>query len=409
MMSDQYNPEYGQAVSDHRSHKQRMSGQLSREHEQGMLAQPYHENDQRMPGQPGHECEQGMLAQPYHENDQRMPGQPGHECEQGMPAQAYHENGQRMAGQPGHECEQGILAQRGHDHQQKMLAQPSHEYGHSMLAQTSHDHRETTFGQRVTASGWPMPVVLHPYTFYRFALPGLGLPPADKLPLSQCARPVWLGNLATLARDCGISIGTARHCIRALVDAKWIVETKVAPKITAFTLRSDWLEQRFTELQRVVQRIEQAPYRGEALAKEWSTLLADIDPGSGEVVDNARPEFLVNPDTNQPLEYDRWFKQYGVAIEFNGKQHYGATERYPDVRAAARTRVHDYVKYGLSRDHGVTLITLTPSELNYPTIWRHLAGVLPLRSVSLDDPVLQYLTERSHSYARYAERAERTG
>lgn len=54
--------------------------------------------------------------------------------------------------------------------------------------------------------------------------------------------------------------------------------------------------------------------------REYLSLMID----SGEFEDNAAPGFLVNPLTDERLQFDRFYPP-GVAFEFNGPQHYGAT------------------------------------------------------------------------------------
>lgn len=62
--------------------------------------------------------------------------------------------------------------------------------------------------------------------------------------------------------------------------------------------------------------------------KEFLSLVVDSD----RYEDNATPGFLVNPFTRERLELDRFYPP-SVAFEFNGPQHYGATELFSEEQA----------------------------------------------------------------------------
>jgi hypothetical protein len=82
--------------------------------------------------------------------------------------------------------------------------------------------------------------------------------------------------------------------------------------------------------------------------------LLDVTVDSDDFVDNARPWFLQSPTTGEFLEYDRYYK-IGVAFEFNGAQHYGTTELFPDEAKVIETQKRDEVKARLSRIRRVLL------------------------------------------------------
>ena len=85
-----------------------------------------------------------------------------------------------------------------------------------------------------------------------------------------------------------------------------------------------------TEIRRLRSKLGHSAYYGEALLKA----LLDLLVGETHYLDNARPSFLVNPLTQQLLEYDRYYPSRRVAIEFHGPQHDRATAVFPDEQAA---------------------------------------------------------------------------
>ncbi len=102
---------------------------------------------------------------------------------------------------------------------------------------------------------------------------------------------------------------------------------------------------------------EMAPNRGEFLMKRHLDLLIHSD----DYVDNARPRFLKNPMTGQPLEYDRYYRKK-IAFEFNGTQHREVTPAFPSDKALKKTQTRDTLKKGLSSTADVRLVVITPDD-----------------------------------------------
>ena len=171
---------------------------------------------------------------------------------------------------------------------------------------------------------------------------------------------------------------------------------------TTFVIRNPFLEERQAELTRARRRIDRADNKGEAFMREWLNLTVDSD----QYTDNARPGFLRNPATGEPLEYDRWYWAARGAFEFNGPQHYGPTDAFPDPDQARLTITRDYIKKAISQEQGIHLVTILPQDLSLERIQEKVRNLLPLKDVRHDDPVLMYLTATSRSYMRKA-RADR--
>lgn len=144
------------------------------------------------------------------------------------------------------------------------------------------------------------------------------------------------------------------------------------------------------------------PYKGEFLMKR----LLDFWIDSNKFMDNARPEFLTNPATQERLEYDRYYT-IGVAFEFNGPQHYGKTELYKDEQAVKEIKVRDLVKQALSRKNGVDLITVSRENL-YPEIFETLIPKeIKNQFADKTGPYYRALARISTAYADKGKHAEK--
>lgn len=156
--------------------------------------------------------------------------------------------------------------------------------------------------------------------------------------------------------------------------------------------------------ERIEADLQQITYKGELLLKEMLNVLVPDEPCQ----DNARPSYLLNVATGNLMEFDRWYPEARVAIEFNGPQHYRATRMFSDSEAVRQQQQRDLMKVAWAAQFGTTMVTITPSELTFPILQQKLAGLLPLVSLHNDDPVVRYLDRYSRHYARKAGRGEFT-
>lgn len=137
---------------------------------------------------------------------------------------------------------------------------------------------------------------------------------------------------------------------------------------------------------------------GEVLMKEWLSLLID----SGEYADNARPGFLTSPITGEPLEYDRWYPALKVAFEFQGPQHFGPTERFPDAAAAEAQKLRDLAKIGLSQRNGITLVEVEPHQLSEAGMVERIPTWVSRRRLDSMSPIIGILEAESAKYRKRA-------
>lgn len=197
-----------------------------------------------------------------------------------------------------------------------------------------------------------------------------------------------------------LHVRTLKRAIFELSRSGWISTSQKNKRTPIrFLLRNPVSERWEAELALVQRRIARAEHKGEALMREYLTKLVDTE----EYDDDASPGYLVNPATKERLQFDRYYPNHGVAFEFNGLQHYVATEKYSE-EASTRQRVRDLIKVGLSFYRGVTLKVLHPKDLSLEGVRRMVGNLLPLRELVHDDPVIAYLEVRSRRYRRNAKR-----
>lgn len=145
-----------------------------------------------------------------------------------------------------------------------------------------------------------------------------------------------------------------------------------------------------------------APQKGEFLAKA----LLEVWIPLRDYVDNARPEFLINPASTEPLEYDRYYPDK-VAFEFNGPQHYAPTEKYPDKQAFRDTAARDLMKQALSQKNGVTMVTLTYKDLSLEGVRNAIPPNIAVRDwdeIDVQGPYIRTLERLCKEYRSWAER-----
>jgi len=134
--------------------------------------------------------------------------------------------------------------------------------------------------------------------------------------------------------------------------------------------------------------------RGEFLMRTYLNLRICDD----RCIDHARPPFLTNPLTHEPLEYDRYY-QVGIAFEFNGPQHYRETSRFADTDALRATQARDLIKKGLSQDRRVDLVAVSGEQLRLDLLEALIPESLPRRPLDTLGPYYQRLAGLCAEYA----------
>lgn len=90
-----------------------------------------------------------------------------------------------------------------------------------------------------------------------------------------------------------------------------------------------------------------------------------------------------------------------MAFEFNGPQHYGPIERFPDVD---RLRAHDDIKIQRCLENDMSLIIVTKDDPSIDGMAEKIGNLLPVRHIPHDHPVRVMLEREIGQYLRAASR-----
>lgn len=209
---------------------------------------------------------------------------------------------------------------------------------------------------------------------------------------------------AQLSHLTGLGPNTVKRAVRALQETGWLTisqRNKFSP--IHFVLRNPAAERRAEATAQVQRRLNRAPYLGEALMREYLTLIVDSD----EYDDDASPGFLINPYTGEELQFDRYYPP-GVAFEFQGPQHYGPTDLYAEEADIRKQQARDYIKRGISASRGIHLAVVHPEDLTLAGMCQKVQGLLPLRQLDGHELAIAYLEQVSRAYRRKARRPDRS-
>jgi hypothetical protein len=191
----------------------------------------------------------------------------------------------------------------------------------------------------------------------------------------------------------GICAKTVKLTTGGLVRSGWLQATQehqLAP--LTFTLRNPVAERKQAERDEAKERLINAKYRGEAIMREFLSLLVD----SEEYVDDADPGFLVNPETLGKLQLDRYYAK-GIGFEFQGPQHDHPTENFTE-EDVARQKARDFIKLGMCVKLGITLVEVRPEELSLKTMQQKIGTLLPLRDLTGHEQLAGFLERVARGY-----------
>lgn len=83
------------------------------------------------------------------------------------------------------------------------------------------------------------------------------------------------------------------------------------------------------------------------------------------LIENGQLRGLINPRTGGRLHYDLFIAAIGVALEFQGSQHDGPTERFPSLEEYEALRERDELKRTLSAERQIRLIEVRAEDLTF--------------------------------------------
>lgn len=185
-----------------------------------------------------------------------------------------------------------------------------------------------------------------------------------------------------------------RGAVTELVAHGWLTITQANRKRPlCFTLRNPASAQLRARISSVRRRVKGAQHRGETLLCEFLNALVALD----DYKDNAAPDFLLNPYTGELMELDRYYAAAGVAVEFNGNQHYEETD-LATFEQTVKQVGRDAMKAFICRARGIELITIRTDDLTLKAIDQKIPGRLPRRDLEGMEPLVAALEELASEY-----------
>jgi hypothetical protein len=204
----------------------------------------------------------------------------------------------------------------------------------------------------------------------------------------------------SLSSMTGASPKALRQAVRDLVTLGWLQITQLNRRAPiCFSLGDPTGARGQAEIAGARKRLKRAEFVGEALMREYLTLLID----SQDYEDDALPGFLVNPFTGERMQLDRYYTA-GIAFEFNGPQHYIATERYSEEDELARQQARDIMKAGICRNRGIQVQVVHPEDLSLKVMRQKVGTLLPMRELNGHEPLLAFLELEAQRYRSAAMR-----
>ncbi len=193
----------------------------------------------------------------------------------------------------------------------------------------------------------------------------------------------------------GLNRKTVVRAVEELRKAEWIQIQRLNRRDRLhFDLTFPGFERGMTALAKAQTRLERAKHRGEGLMREYLSLLIDVD----EFEDDVFPWFLVNPRTEERLQFDRFYPP-AVAFEFQGAQHFHATEKFTEAQSTQQ-RERDLIKIGLCVLRGITLVHVLDGDLTLEGMQRKVGRLLPLRDLTDYDLLIDFLETESMDHRR---------
>lgn len=199
------------------------------------------------------------------------------------------------------------------------------------------------------------------------------------------------GHLSTLT---GLTDKPVHGAIRELQEHGWLSlsqRTKFSP--VQFSLLNPAATRRQQEVAEVKQRLAREQFKGQAIMRAMLSLLVASDAFD----DDASPGFLINPYTNCELQFDRYYPP-DVAFEFQGEQHFGPTEIYPEEQKSRQQQGRDLIKEAICARRGIKLVPVVAEELSLARMREKVAGHLPLRDLDDHLPLSRYLEAVGQRY-----------
>ncbi len=207
-------------------------------------------------------------------------------------------------------------------------------------------------------------------------------------------KPNFLASYTSIAAVLDVQPRTVRKSIRKLIDAGWLAIHRPTKKATlTISFPNPQLALERAQVRRAQRRLEKTKAVGETLLREYLDIMVE----DADYKDDYAPPALTNPLTNERLDFDRYYAKRNIAIEFNGPQHDGPTERFPE-QVARKQIERDRIKQEICKRQQINLYIVRPEDLSYRRLYELFRKVLPLRNLTGREPILRFLDERAAAY-----------
>jgi len=217
------------------------------------------------------------------------------------------------------------------------------------------------------------------------------IPPLAKLlyVVTEVYRPE---SVTTLANMTGLSRSLTSKLCGHLAKQGWLYKASSGCRVVPIPAIPFVVQEQM--VQELLAAFSASRFKGELLLRKWLDYLII----SEDHMDNARPSFLRNPLTGEPLELDRHYPKLRLGFEHHGPQHFGVTKQHPSVDEFNGLRSRDLMKIGLCREHGITLVVVAADDLRLDTLLKAIPSSVPTRQVDPNGPYVKALEKLSAEY-----------
>jgi DNA-binding MarR family transcriptional regulator len=203
--------------------------------------------------------------------------------------------------------------------------------------------------------------------------------------------------VTAIVEELRMSPNTVRSSCRKLVDKGWALRMKLPDGRRRLIIPMLPKSVEASAAERVA--IERGSV---AKVGEWIMLsFLDFKIESVEYIDGARPDWLRNQETGRRMEFDRLYTELKVAFEFQGEQHYGTTDLFPDQEQFEQLQRRDNLKAWLCARHQYTYVEVRAADLTSAGMNLKIPPHVPRRLSWPDSPLIAKLEEFGAGYKSY--------
>jgi hypothetical protein len=197
-----------------------------------------------------------------------------------------------------------------------------------------------------------------------------------------------------LSRVTGESSDLLRRGVQELEAAGWLrihQENRNGP--VHFELIDPCVNEQEAELSQMQRRLEQSPFLGESLMWEYLDLLID----SQAYLFHASMGFLIHPQTQEQMQYSRYYYTAKVAFDLDGPNFQQRLERL-SAKEIAKQSARDLIKLGISVEQKITLLKVRREDLSLAGMQQKIGRFFPQQDLTGQEDVIEFLESVSRQY-----------